>query len=231
MSSTTSERERHRIEDIHEFGLDVEHRYIYVQGVADDPMDDYPEPGVEFRMANRLIKNLDILQGLDESEPIVISMKTGGGDWVEGMAMHDAILANPCPITIINYSHARSMSSIILQAANKRVTMKHGYFMFHMGFMGTEGTPKQVYSEIDFIRKTSDAQMLDVYVDCLRRSETGRYRSWSKKRIRAMLIKRMDQTEEVYLTAEEAVKEGFIDEIFTGWATVKQYTDAQRDRK
>ena len=44
MSSTTSERNRNRICDIHEFGLDVEHFYIYVQGVADDPMDDYPEP-------------------------------------------------------------------------------------------------------------------------------------------------------------------------------------------
>lgn len=73
---TTSTRERHRIEDIHEYGLDVEHRYIYVQGVADDPMDDYPDPGVEYRMANRLIKNLDILQGHSEEEPIVISMKT-----------------------------------------------------------------------------------------------------------------------------------------------------------
>jgi ATP-dependent protease ClpP protease subunit len=229
--SATHEVVRHRISDIHEYGLDVEHRYIYVQGVADFPTEDGSEPGVEYRMANRLIKNLDALQGIDEEKPIVISMKTCGGDWVEGMAMYDAILANPCPVTIINYSHARSMSSIIMQAANKRIMMPHSYFMFHRGYIGTEGTPKQVYSEIDFARKFADNQMTDIYVDCLRRSETGTYRRWSKNRLREMLQARMDSTEEVYLTAQQAAKEGFADEVFEGWGNVTRYSDTQKVRK
>jgi len=217
MSSTTSEKERNRISDIHEFGLDVEHRYIYVQGVADDPMDDYPEPGVEYRMANRLIKNLDILQGLDEEKPIVISMKTCGGDWIEGIGIFDAILAVPNPVTIINYTHARSMSSIILQAANKRITMPGG-------------TSKQMLSYLEFM-PVANAQILKIYEDCLKRSETGKYRHWSRKRIRAMLIEKMDKKEEVYLTAQQAVDEGFADEIFSGWGTVTDYTEVQKARK
>jgi ATP-dependent protease ClpP protease subunit len=231
MSSTTSEKERNRIEDIHLFGLDVEHRYIYVQGVADDPEEGNPEPGVEYRMANRLIKNLDILQGIDETQPIVISMKTCGGDWVEGMAMHDAILANPCPVTIINYSHARSMSSLILQAANKRIMMPHSYFMYHMGTDAFDGTTKQLMSYVEWL-PTANNQMLEVYVECLKRAEKGcTYRSWSRRRIREMLTEQMDRKEEVYLTAHEAVKHGFADEIFSGWGTVKNYTEAQRARK
>jgi ATP-dependent protease ClpP protease subunit len=231
MSSTTSEEERNRISDIHEYGVDVKHRYIYVQGVADAPMDDFSEPGVEYRMANRLIKNLDVLQGLDEEKPIVISMKTCGGDWVEGMAMYDAILANPCPITIINWSHARSMSSIILQAANKRIMAPHSYFMIHEGTDGFEGTVKSFRSYAEF-GKVAVEQMLDIYVDCLKRAEKGcTYRSWSQKRIREMLIVEMAQKEEVYFTAEQAVIRGFADEVFSGWGTVTDYTETQKARK
>lgn len=232
MSSTTSERERNRIADIHEFGLDVEHFYVYVQGVADDPMDDYPEPGVEFRMANMLIRNLDILQGLDPDgkKAIVISMKTCGGDWVEGMAMYDAIVAVPNPVTIISYSHARSMSSILLQAANKRVLMPNSYFMYHLGTDGFEGTTKQLMSYAAFV-PTSIKQMLQVYEDCLKRTPHGCYSRWSRKRINEMLVKKMNQKEEVYLTAQEAVRQGFADEIFTGWDVVTTYTDQQMERK
>jgi ATP-dependent protease ClpP protease subunit len=211
--------------------VDVEHRYIYVQGVADDPMDDFPEPGVEYRMANRLIKNLDVLQGLDEEKPIVISMKTCGGDWVEGMAMHDAILANPCPITIINYSHARSMSSIILQAANKRIMMGHSYFMIHEGTDGFEGTTKSFRSYAEF-GKVAIEQMLDIYVDALQRSDGAmRKGRWSRKRARQWLVDQMNLKEEVYLTATQAVRLGFADEVFAGWGTVTDYTDTQRARK
>ena len=233
MSSTTSEKERNRIWDIHEFGVDVEHFYIYVQGVADNPMDDFPEPGVEFRMSNRLIKNLDILQGLDlEAEKdIVISMKTCGGDWVEGMAMYDAILAIPNRVTIINYSHARSMSSIIMQAANKRIMMGHSYFMLHEGTDGFEGTTKSFQSYAEF-GKIALEQMLDIYVDCLYRSDgTMRKGCWSRKRLRQWLIDQMNLKEEVYFTAEQAVKLGFADEIFDGWGSVKDYTNAQKERK
>jgi len=231
MSLTASEQERYRISDVHEYGLDTEHFYIYVQGVADNPTEDFVEPGVEYRMANRLIKNLDILQGLNEDRPIVISMKTCGGDWVEGMAMYDAILAVPNRVTIINYSHARSMSSIILQAANKRILMPRSYFMIHEGTDGFEGTAKSFRSYAEF-GKIAMEQMLDIYVDCLYRSGGAmRKGRWSRKRTRQWLIDQMNLKEEVYFTAGEAVKLGFADEIFEGWGTVADYTEAQRARK
>lgn len=229
--SAKSEVQRNRIYEIQEYGVDTEHFMIYIQGIESNPNDDdeVNEYGVEYRMANRLIKNLDILSGIDTDRPITISMKTCGGIWVEGMAMYDAILTTPNPISIINYTHARSMSSIILQAANKRIMMPHSSFMFHEGTMILEGTPKQVRSEFKF-NKVADEQMIEVYVDCLKRSQ-GKASKWSEKRIKDWLVEQMNNQEDVYLTAKEAIEFGFADEVFTDWESVTKYTKAQKERK
>jgi ATP-dependent protease ClpP protease subunit len=224
------EKERSRIEWIHDYGLDMEHFTVYLQGVEENCDRDYLEPGVEFRMANRLIKSLDVLTGLDDERPITISMKTCGGDWEEGMAIYDAIMAAPNPVTIVSYTHARSMSSIILQAANKRILMPHSTFMFHEGYVGMEGTPKQVRSIHEF-NKVADEQMLKIYIDRLKSTPTGKCHRWSKKRIREWLEAEMNKKEDVYMTADEAVKMGFADEIFSDWATVTEYTEEQTNFK
>lgn len=225
-----SEVVRNRLHDINEYGVDTKEFVIYLQGAEEWPTEDYIEPGVEYRMANRLIRNLDILMGISYDHPIIISMKTNGGDWAEGMAIYDAILAAPNPTTIVNYTHARSMSSIIFQAANKRVMMPHSTFMFHDGTLGVDGTLKQVYSSVDFAH-TEDEKMMRVYVDALRRTPHGNMHEWSDRRIRTWLRKQMDTREDVYMTAEQAVEAGFADGIFTSWEDVTDYAPYQLTRK
>jgi ATP-dependent protease ClpP protease subunit len=224
-----SDAERYRISDIHEHGVDTRHFMIYMQGVEENPDEEYGEPGVEYRMANRFIRNLDILTGIDADRPITVSMKTCGGDWVEGMAMYDAILATPNPVSIVSYTHARSMSSLILQAANKRILMPHSYFMYHEGTTGHEGTPKQVRSDFEF-GKHADEQMLNVYVAAIKRSP-GKMKGWSKSRIKTELVKQMNDKEDVYLLAGEAIAMGFADEVFSDWDSVTEYEDWQLGRK
>jgi ATP-dependent protease ClpP protease subunit len=177
-------------------------------------------------MANRFIRNMDTLTEIDCERPIVISMKTNGGDWNEGMAIYDSIMAAPNPVTIVNYTHARSMSSIIMCAANKRVMMPHSTFMIHMGTWGDEGTWKQCKSAWNFEQRT-EVEMLDIYVERLKNTAGRKCSSWSKKRIREWMVEEMHKYEEVYFTADDAVKTGFADEIFTSWDTVIEYTDEQ----
>lgn len=227
--SSISESERNRLYNIQEYGIDTKHFTIYMQGVESDPSDNFEEPGIEYRIANRLIKNLDILTGINAETPITISMKTAGGFWEEGMAIYDAILSAPNPVSIINYTHARSMSSIIFQAANKRIMMPHSYFMFHMGTLEFEGIPKQAYSYMDF-NKIANEQMMQIYIDCLKQSQ-GKAKNWSRKKIREWLTDKMNEKEDVYMTAEETVQIGFADEIFKDWDSVTQYTNEQLDRK
>jgi len=227
--SAISEATRHRVSDIHDHGVDTVNFIIYVQGIEENPYDDYVCSGVDYRMANRLIKNLDILNGIDKNQPIIISMKSDGGDWAEGMAMYDAILATSNPVTILNYAEATSMSSIILQAANKRVMLPHSSFMYHEGSTFLGGTIKQVRSSTEF-NKNGDLQMLQIYEDCLKRSD-GEASKWSRKRIREHVLGEMNNKEEVYLTAAEAVKIGFADEVFTDWDSLVSYTEEQLARK
>lgn len=236
MSETNTDRfagteaERNRVQDIHDRGVDTRHFVIYLQGIEDRPDEEREEPGVEYRMANRLIKNLDILQGISTERPITLSMKTCGGDWIEGMAMYDAILATPNPVSIVVYTHARSMSSIILQAANKRIMLPHSTFMYHEGSTGHEGTPKQVRTEFQFWQ-IAGAQMLEVYIEAIKRTPHGSMNKWSRKRIGEHLKRQMNDREDVYMLSGEAVRQGFADEIFVGWDEVTQYTPQQLRRK
>jgi len=203
---------------IQEWNLDLRQFAIYLTGEtitygAEDDWDGRAEPGVEYQMSARLIKNLQILSGLDPKRPILIHMKTNGGDWNEGMAIYDAIRHTPNPVTILNYTHARSMSSIILQAADRRIMMPHSTFMFHEGTMGVSGTWKSVVSAVEFA-KGDNEEMLDIYVG--RMKESGKYAKRSKADIKKMMQGLMNRKEEVYMLAKLTVEWGLADGIFDG---------------
>ncbi|MCH7604948.1 ATP-dependent Clp protease proteolytic subunit [Patescibacteria group bacterium] len=206
---------------LHEYNVDPSNLAVYlvgeeayIFGTADEWLS---ETGVEYVMANRFIRNMQVLMhnGRDgrKYKPITVHMKTNGGDWSEGMAIYDTIRTCPNPITILNYTHARSMSGIILQAADRRFMMPHSYFMFHEGEQQVQGTEKQVRSYMKFSRKDNDV-MLSIYADRMR--EKGKYNRWSKTKIKDLLQGFMDKKEDVYLTAREAVSWGLADEIFEG---------------
>ena len=108
--------------------------------------------------------------------------------------------------------------------------MPNSHFMFHQGTFGIEGTIKQVDSMWEF-NKLADTTTLDIYEDVMKTAPNGKCRHWSRKRIREWLIDQMNRKEDIYLTAEDAVKWGFADEIFEGWDIVRDYTPEQRLRK
>lgn len=220
------------VRHVHDFNLDIPTSQIYLMGEEMyGPQLDLDEPGVEYVMANAFIRNLNVLMRLKPNDPILIHMKTCGGFWTEGMAIYDAIKACPNPITILNYTHARSMSSIILQAANKRVMMPHSYFMFHDGTDGFEGTVKQLKSYYEHGRQ-ADQQMIDIYVESMK--SQGKFKRKSRKAIQEWLRTEMDHKEDVYISAKETVELGLADEIFGdpnyNWARLTEYTDEQLER-
>lgn len=214
---------------LHDYDVDLQSNHVYLFGAeAYVDRDDDAEPGIEYIIANRFIRNMNLCMRVNPNQPIVIHMKTCGGDWTEGMAIYDTIKACPFPVTILNYTHARSMSSLILQAANKRVMMPNSYFMFHDGSMGVEGTVKQVNSAVEFA-KITDKVMTDIYVNAMK--ESGRFKHRSKKFIAEWLREQMDKKEEVYLTAKDAVEYGFADQIFDyNWAKLTDYSKEEMAR-
>jgi len=197
----------------HEYDVMPRTREIFLVGREEYTREfEGDEPGVEYSMANRFIRNIRLLASSDA--PILIHMKTNGGDWMEGMAIFQAIKTSPSFVTIVNYTHARSMSSLILQAADHRVMMPYSHFMYHDGTFATDGTVKQAYTEIEQL-KLSDNQMMDIYLD---RAEgaphwEGRTRAQIKKSMRDL----MNRKEEVYLDAEQTVAQGFADEVLADY--------------
>lgn len=216
---------------VHEYDVDLQSNHIYLMGMegyAAGHEEAIGEPGVEYSMANRFIRNLNICMRANPDKPVVIHMKTCGGDWTEGMAIYDAIKSCPMPVTILNYTHARSMSSLILQAANKRVMMPHSYFMYHDGTLAYSGVAKLVESNFKF-DKLNEATMLNIYIDSMKIK--GKFKSWSRKRIYAYLRDQMDKKEDVFINAKDAVEQGFADSVFNyDWASLTNYTEEELAR-
>lgn len=213
---------------IHEYGVDLKSNHIYLFGVEDYANVDGQEPGIEYIIANKFIKNFNLCMRVNPDTPIVVHMKTCGGFWEEGMAIYDTIRSCPWPVTILNYTHARSMSSIIFQAANKRVMMPNSSFMFHDGTFEIGGTVKQVKSAVKF-GEVADKTMLDIYAKMM--DEQGEFKGKGTDKIKKWLRDQMDKKEDVYLIAEEAVKLGFADEVFDyNWSNLTEYTDKQLSR-
>jgi len=211
---TKYQREFSAVDYIHDYDVDPEKGEMYLVGREEFNIGgdrEEGEPGVDYMMANRAIRNLRLLQGLS-TDPIIIHMKTCGGDFVEGMAIYEAIRACPNHVTIINYAAARSMSSIIFQAAEERLMVPYSWFMMHEGTIYFDGTEKSGRSWVEFARRYHDRIMFDIYAD--RMQDAPRWQDKTKKQVSDWVKRQMNNKEEVYLTAEETVELGLADAIF-----------------
>lgn len=208
---------------VHDQGIDLEHGEIYLfsdvewaYGGGHDEDIIFSDPGVTYVMALKFIKNLRILsQHLDDDETIIIHQNTPGGGWVPGMAIYTALSMCPQRTVVINYGEARSMSSIIPQAATRFLMMPiDSRFMYHTGTFGGVFTGTQLDTEYVEHQKTM-IRMLDIYVDAIKRRK-GKNHKWSRDKLHAWLTAQMKEHEEVYLDPEEAVEYGFADAVFDG---------------
>jgi len=193
------------IYDIHEFCINADTRELFLHSYIDDS----EESGVDYRMASRFEKNLRILTALNDN-PILIHMHTIGGNWYDGMAIYDTIKGNPLHITILAYANARSMSSIILQAADYRIMMPHTCFMIHEGSDGYDGTHRGFITHAEEAKLAAET-MLNIYTEKCSNGE--KLKGKTNRAIKTFLQSKMDKQQEWYLTARDSVKYGFADAV------------------
>jgi len=212
---------------LHEYGINPHsrelflHSYIMTEhGTGESGID--AELGVDYRMAATFIKNLSLLnqQGKDN---ILVHQVCCGGDWDYGMAIYDAILCSEAPVIILAYAHARSMSSIILQAAKLRILMPDCCFLVHHGWAGIEDRTKAVISNAEFWKTVEMPRMLDVYATRC----TGKLGVMTKKKRTEYITDRLDKKTDWILTAADAVAHGFADGILgmKNYKTIKSIRD------
>lgn len=212
------------VEILHAYCLDLRHREIYLVGYEElvaEEEDPTAEPGVEYRMASLFIRNLRYLS-VSSKDPILVHMKSCGGWWEEGMAIYDAIRFCPCHVTILSYTHARSMSSIILQAADRRVLMPNSHFMFHFGTHSDAGTWLEVQSNFEWAKRDVDT-MLTIYAKKMKDNGIAKFKRRSIDYLKGLLREEMEKKVDVFLTPEETVDWGLADEVFDGnWDALKE---------
>jgi ATP-dependent Clp protease, protease subunit len=134
-------------------------------------------------------------------------MKTNGGDVFEAFAIHDAVrdLPNRSEVDIIGAS--ASAGTIIAAAADYRRISKNSRYLVHLTQSGVEGNKNQMRQRADEL-DSFDAQLTEIYKKQITKSEED-------------LLALLGQ--EKWLTAEEALEWGFVDEIIE----VKQLKNKQ----
>ena len=206
--------------DLHNYGANIDTREIFLHNYYSADADE--NPGVEYKMSNTFLKNIRALEIKSDSKPITIHMHSVGGEWSDGMAIYDAILMSKCYVTIIAYGQAESMSSIIFQAADRRLITKNTYFMSHFGSTAAGGEYLSVQNWVKYEKHICDI-MIDIYAQsCI----GGKYfkekygSSPDAEKVKTFLSRKL-KSGDWYLNAEDAVYYGFADEIIDTWSKIQ----------
>lgn len=198
------------INQVHNYDLNIVEREIYLHSHF-GLIGDEEEGGIEYRMATQFIKNLHILNNV-EQKGILLHFQTPGGDWICGMAIYDAIKLSPSPISILAYGEVASMGAVVLQSAYKRVMTPNCEVMVHKGFVSLEGNTSTVQSNAKWNLKINKRMLQILASRCVQ----GRYfqeRKMSEAQVMAYIDKKMNKLGDWNLDAEEAIYYGLADGI------------------
>lgn len=198
---------RDTIGEIHNYGIDVKNREIYLHSAKDNGDED---PGVDYRMAINFVKNIRHLDSFNNDE-IRINMQSIGGSWGAGTSIYDAIASCKSYVTIVVYGQAESMSGIILQAADNRLMSPSSYFMTHFGSTDCSGDyqSSQNWAELD---KYNLELMLNIFASKCVNGKFFQERGYNLSKTKSYIKRRMKDGD-WYLNSHEAVQFGFVDGI------------------
>tara|TARA_R110002020_G_scaffold155663_2_gene336835 strand:+ start:1946 stop:2575 length:630 start_codon:yes stop_codon:yes gene_type:complete len=206
MARSRTLNQKHSLtQDIHEYGINFDTREIFLHSHYSSE----EESGVDYRSAVKFQKNLSILNSFSSSD-ITVNMHIIGGHWHDGMAMYDCIKISRSRVTIKGFGHVGSMSSIVLQAGSKRLLSASCEFLVHFGSIGLETNSMAAKSMIEWNEKCNSV-MLDIYSQRCQGSQA--FGSKPVSYIKNYIKTKIKNTQEWFMTAEEAVHYGFADGI------------------
>lgn len=157
--------------------------------------------GVDDEIANVLCAQLLYLANEDPTKDITLYINSPGGSVSAGMAIYDTMQYVPCDVSTVCFGMAASMGAFLLGAGapGKRRALPNARIMIHQPLGGAQGQAADIEiqaKEILFIR-----EVLNTYI--------AEYCDQPKDKIEA------DCDRDFFMTAEEAVDYGIIDEMIT----------------
>ena len=135
---------------------------------------------------------------------IDFTISSGGGSVTEGMGMADLISTYSNETTATGIGLVASIATVVLLAADKVKMTENSFLMIHRPWSYTMGNADELEATADLLDKMEE-KLLDVYLSAVYKRK-GEDKDLRKK------IKKM-MAAETWLTAQEALEFGFIDEI------------------
>ncbi len=166
----------------------LEDRIIFLTGEITDAV------------ADSVVAQLIYLEGKDPNKNICLYINSPGGSVTAGLAIYDTMNYIKCDVTTICIGMAASMGAFLLSSGTKgkRYALKNSEIMIHQPLGGAQGQASDIKIQAEHILKI-------------------------KKKLNSILADNCGRTYEElevatdrdnYLSAEEALQYGLIDEIF-----------------
>ena len=151
-------------------------------------------------VADVVVAQLLFLEAEDPDKDIMLYINSPGGLVTAGMAIYDTMNYIKAPVSTIVTGMAASMAAVLLAAGTKgkRVALPNAEIMIHQPLGGAQGQATDIAIQAEQILK-SKKKINRILADC-----TGK----SEEQIAA------DVERDHYLSADEALEYGLIDNIF-----------------
>ena len=155
---------------------------------------------IEDSMASLVVAQLLFLEAEDPEKDISLYINSPGGVVTSGLAIMDTMNYIKCDISTICIGQAASMGAVLLAAGTKgkRIALPNSRIMIHQPLGGAEGQASDIKIAAQEILKTRD-QLNKILAEA-----TGK----TLKKIEE------DTDRNFFMSSEEALKYGIIDEIF-----------------
>jgi ATP-dependent protease ClpP protease subunit len=197
------------VHEVHNYNIDIKNREVYLHSYMSESDD---EGGVDFRSAIVFAKNIRLLN-IMSSEPILVHMHIPGGVWEDGLGIYDTIKYSKAKVSILAYAKVESASSIIFQAAHKRVLMPNTHTLIHYGSLSIDDEHRAAKSTFEWSEKES-LKMINIFTDkCAESPLIKEKKNWNKYIIKKHIMSQLANRSDWILDAEEAVHYGFADGV------------------
>ena len=156
--------------------------------------------GIEDDVANLVIAQLLFLDAEDPEKEIFLYINSPGGVITSGLAIYDTMQYVRAPVSTICTGIAMSMGAVLLAAGapGRRFALPHSRIMIHQGSGGFRGNTPDVFIQVkemeQLVRTTQE----------LLAAHTGQPME--------KIVKDTDR--DLFLSPEEAVAYGIIDEVY-----------------
>ena len=135
---------------------------------------------------------------------IDFTISSGGGSVTEGMGMADLISTYSNETTATGIGLVASIATVVLLAADKVKMTENSFLMIHRPWSQAFGNSDELEATAELLDKMEE-KLLDIYLSAVYK------RKGEEKDLRKKIKKMM--AAETWMTAQEALEFGFIDEI------------------